>query len=335
MMTLMHRALRCSLLGLAAQTVASPVFAQATTPIPLTADAWDLEGLPGEFTTYRGAPALRLGVFPLGPEHAVATPRDFAFGDGTLEFDFAPTDSSGFAALHFRRASPGNSEHVYLRNFFPGERRVNETFQYAAVVDGVNYWDLSPEFQAAVEIDTAGWNHVKLVVRGRQLLAYVNDDARPVLYVPRLDGPAGEGGVGFAGAGYYANLAFTPRTEGLAGGEGYDPTLGDGRYLRRWRLAPPRPIEPTRALSTLELPDSAAFTDEIAAERLGLVNLSRPFGKTAEGERRVVWLRQTVTSATVREVEVDLGFSDDVAVWVNGRLAYVDENAYGTPQMKC
>ena len=84
-----------------------------------------------------------------------------------------------------------------------------------------------------------------------------------------------------------------------------------------------------------------ALARDITAERLGLVNFSRPllarsfgFGRTAGDDRRVVWLRTTITAATAREVTLDLGFSDEVAIWVNGRLAYVAENNYGTPQMK-
>lgn len=321
-------------------TLALSALAQEARTLPLTEEAWSTRGLAAEFTTYRGVPALHLGPVEPGTTDGVVTLRDFAFADGTLEYDFAPDEESFFAALAFRRQDGDNTEHVYLRTSFAGQDQVNEAFQYAAVVDGVNYWDLSPDFQAAVAIDSAGWNHVKLVVRGRQLLAYVNDMDEPVLYVPRMDGDTTAGAIGFAGPGYYANLSYSPATEGLAGEEGYDPTLGDGRYLRDWQVSAPRPVEPTRALSTLELPADTVAFHPIAAERRGLVNLSRPYGnslsegKTPDDERRVAWLRQTITSDAARTVSVDLGFSDDVAVWVNGRLVYADENNYGSPQMK-
>ena len=323
-----------ALLASVTLALVTSVLAQAPQVLPIVPDAWDANGLPLEFTTHLGESAMHLG--PNGPttgDGAVEL-RDFTFADGTLEFDHAPEDSSVFSAIHFRRRDEQNSEHAYLRTFFAGETRVNEALQYAAVVGGVNYWDISPDFQAAVALDSAGYNHVKLVARGRQLLIYVNDMTTPALYVPHMDGDIDAGRVAFAGRGYYANLTYDPSTEGLAGDEGYDPTLGDGRYVRTWRVSEPREAEATRALSTLELPGAEAFARELEAERLGLVNLSRPFGKTEQGTRRVVWLQQTIIAASDREVEVDIGFSDEVAIWVNGRLAYVDENVYGTPQMK-
>lgn len=324
-----------STLSTAALTLACvALLAQPPRALPLTADAWDANGIPVDFETYRGVPALHLGAAGPSNGEAVVTLRDFTFADGTLEFDHAVEDSSFFSALHFRRAGPELSEHVYLRTFFAGQTRVNEALQYAAVVGGVNYWDISPDFQAAVPIDSVGWNHVKLIARGRQLLVFVNDKTRPALYVPRVDGDLDSGAIGFHGRGYYANLTYTPATDGLSGDEGFDPTLGDGGYLRTWAVSAPRTIAKDLDIATLTVPTDTAVFRPLEAERRGLVNLSRPFGKTAPDARRVAWLRKTITADAAREVEVDLGFSDEVAVFVNGRLAYVDQNTYGTPQMK-
>ena len=326
---------RCSLALLTAACfgVSLALVAQ-TRPIPMTADAWDPNGIPVTFETHLGVPAMRIGAYGPTTADATVTLRDFTFRDGTLEFDHAMEDSSFFSAVHFRRVDEANSEHAYLRTFFAGETHVNEALQYAAILDGVNYWDISPDFQAAVAIDSTGYNHVKLVVKGRQLLMYVNDMTTPALYVPRMDTDIREGKLGFSGRGYYANLTYGPSTESLHGEEGYDPTLGDGRYLRDWQVSAPQSIRKDLALSTLTPPETLDGARDIEAERLGLVNLSRPFGKTAGDDRRVAWLRKTVTATTALEVTVDLGFSDEIAIWVNGRLAYVDENNYGTAQMK-
>lgn len=300
--------------------------------LPLDPAAWDANGLPVRLTEHLGADALYIGDSGPTTGEAAVELRDFTFRDGTLEYDHA-LDSSFFSAVHFRRRDAANSEHAYLRTFFAGETRVNEALQYAAILGGVNYWDISPEYQAAVAIDTAGYNHVKLVARGRQLLVYVNDMERPALYVPRLDTDIREGSLGFAGRGYYANLTYSPATPGLAGDEGYFAGGRDGRYVDAWRVSPPDTIAVNRALSTLDAPEPSADWDAIEAERFGLVNLSRPFGKTPDGERRVAYLTTAIESDRAREVEVDLGFSDEVAVFVNGALVYVGENIYGTPQM--
>ena len=145
---------------------------------------------------------------------------------------------------------------------------------------------MSPDFQAAVRMKATGYNHVKLVAKRHQLLVFVNDMTTPALYVPRMDTDIREGKSGFSGRGYYANLTYSPSTEGLHGEEGYDPTLGDGRYLRSWQVSAPQSIRKDLALSTLTPPETLDGARDIEAERLGLVNLSRPFGKTAGDDRR-------------------------------------------------
>jgi len=38
---------------------------------------------------------------------------------------------------------------------------------------GINLWDLSDEYQAGATIYQKGWNHVKLVVSGKQMRVFV------------------------------------------------------------------------------------------------------------------------------------------------------------------
>ncbi len=307
--------------------------AAQTQQLPLTPEAWDANDLPIRFVEHRGRQTLHIGAADQALEDHTVDKRDFVLRDGTLEYDYLP-ETDGFAGVHFRRVDKDNSELVYLRTFFAGESRVTEALQYAAIVKGVNYWDLRPEYQAAVEIKGDDWNHVKLVVLGQQLLVYVNDMTAPALYVPQLDGGIREGRIGFSGRGYYANVRFDPGTPELAGEVGYFAGGRDGRYLNRWRVSPPEAIPFDRSLTRLEVPRDTTTWRTVDAEHLDLVNLSRPFGKTPSGERRLCWLKTTLNSDVAREVAVDFGFSDAAAVYVNGRLLFADENRYGTPQMR-
>ena len=115
---------------------------------------------------------------------------------------------------------------------------------------------------------------------------------------------------------------------------GYFAGGRDGRYVNRWRVSPPEAIPFDRSLTRLEVPRDTTTWRTVDAEYLDLVNLSRPFGKTPSGERRLCWLKTTLNSDVAREVAVDFGFSDAAAVYVNGRLLFADENRYGTPQMR-
>lgn len=299
-------------------------------------DAWELNGQAADFLTHLGQSALFIddgGTSATGSN--IVTVKDLEFADGTIEYDIAFSEKTRFTAIHFRRKDDANSEHFYLRGFWRNDPSINTGIQYAAVLNGVNLWDLSGDYQSNADMKSEGWNHVKLVVKGRQFLAFVNDMTTPALYVPLMDGDWKKGMVTFDGSAYIANLTITPDvTPGLAGVEGFDPSLNDSRFLRNWQVTEPMDLptgqEPTPAL----LPTEATAWSAIAAERQGLVNLSRQFGATPRGSRQMVWLKSTITASKDQVRKLDFGFSDEVYVYLNEKPLYQDKNGYNTPGMK-
>jgi hypothetical protein len=177
------------------------------------------------------------------------------------------------------------------------------------------------------------WNHIKLVVAGAQMLVYVNDMQSPALEVPRLEGDSKEGGLAFDGRGYLANLVVRPGvTEGLPWGAGFDPTHSDPRYGRSWLVSQPESLPKGREPVMDELPKSDTGWEKITAERRGLVNLTRSFGKSES--RRIVWLKARLKVGEAQQRKVAFGFSDEAWVFVNGRLAFADKNLYIAPIRK-
>ncbi|MEO0731344.1 MAG: hypothetical protein AAFZ52_00800, partial [Bacteroidota bacterium] len=219
----------------------APAAAQKTITVPLNENAWDLSEANAKFTTHSGRSALRIddkGADATGS--GMVFLRDRTFANGTIDYDVALAENTRFTAIHFRRKDAENSEHFYLRGFWAGDPKVGTAIQYAAVLNGVNLWDLSQEYQSNADLKKEGWNHVRLVVRDGQLLAYVNDMETPALYVPQMDGDWASGRIGFDGSAYLANVRITPdATPGLAG-VGYDPSGNDARYLRDWRVSAPQ-----------------------------------------------------------------------------------------------
>jgi hypothetical protein len=220
------------------------------------------------------------------------------------------------------------------------------TLQYATVIDSMSLWDLTDDYQAAANIHRGGWNHVKLVISGRQMRAYVNDMDRPALHVPILEGSTESGGISLQGKAIFANLVIRPGvTESLPALAGYDPTLNDSRYLRDWSVTQPVPFPQGRDLVfqlpsmyggavDSDLPDETAQWTSIHAEQRALLNLSRPFGRPMPGERRLVWVKTNLMSESVQQRRLDLGFSDEIWIFVNGQFLHTDTNYYGTPGMK-
>jgi len=307
-----------------------------TITIPLRADAWDLAGAQVEFETLQGQPAMKLndkGADATGSN--LVRVKDFAFRNGTIEYDIALQEGARFSSCHFRMQDADNSEHVYLRAAFIGDPNNSSGFQYAAVVDGVNYWDLSFPYQTGVKMNPAGeFNRVKLVVRDQQMLAYVNDMDYPALYIPIMDGTVDAGSIGFDGKAWISNVRVTPdATPGLNAGAGFDPVHNDVRYLRNWQVSQPVDFPQGREVVAADLPGKGVAWEDITAEHHGMVNLSRKFGQTPRGSRRMVWLKTILNAQSATDRELRLGISDEVTIYLNGNYLYTGKNPYAAPGM--
>ncbi|MEL7340866.1 MAG: hypothetical protein AAGM67_10295, partial [Bacteroidota bacterium] len=272
--------------------------------------------------------------------------KDQAFATGTIEFDVELV-GSGFPGISFRIGPDTlNSEVFYLRHFGKPDPLRRTTTQYAAVIDGVNLWDVTDEYQAGATIREGQWNHVKLVISEHQLHAYVNDMARPALQVPMLEGIIQSGGIALSGNVIYANMVLRPGEIGdLPHVPGFDPSANDPRYLRKWEVSEPMdfafgrdlllgiPYNPGVAIDSSFLNADTKWKSIEAGPR-ALVNLTLPYGATEEGERRIVWLKTTIESESAQEKLMRLGFRDEVWVFINGSPLHVDKNYYGSAGMK-
>ncbi len=292
-----------------------------------------------EFITYKSVSAVR----SKDKEGFGILLKDLIFTDGTIEFD-VELKGSGFPGIDFRISEDTlNSEKFYIRYFGTPDGLKRTTLQYAAVLDRVNMWDVTDDYQAAAKIYEGKWNHVKLVVSGKQMKVYVNDMQRAALHIPALEGISNSGAISLSGNVIYANLVIKPNaTENLAPNEGYDPTYNDSRYLRNWLVTEPIDfpfgrdvIKPdSGTLIDTALLDSTAVWKPLRADRRALVNLTRLYGETEEGQRKLAWVKKTISSDTDQKKRVDMGFSDEIWVFINGQPLHVDKNYYGSPGMK-
>jgi len=294
--------------------------------VPFLPDQWEASGKV-EFITHKGVSALRIA--PGGEQVLV---KDLQLTNGVIEFDLEPA-RPGFVGLYFRFQSLNENECFYLRTARAGDPTAPDAVQYAPLVKGVNLWDLLGHYQSSAIIHSNEWNHIKLIISGARLRAYVNEPSQPVLDVPRLEGDTTSGNVAFFGAAIIANLVIRPdEVEGLEPTPGEDPTATDARFMREWKVSEAFPLNKGRELTDADFPKPDAKWEPLVAERRGLVNLSRLFGKSQS--RRAVWLKTTLKSLQTQSKKVDLGWSDEVWVFINGRLLYVDKNLYNQPIMK-
>ncbi|MBC9932151.1 hypothetical protein [Chitinophaga qingshengii] len=300
------------------------VKAQSSGQIPLKAAHWEFAPDKVRFITHRDVPAMALTSV-----NSQAILKNLDFRDGTIEYDIEPVGDD-FTAIYFRRADNKEKECFYFRTPRAGKPHAPQGVQYAPFLDEVNLWDLYYQFQGPADFDRNRWNHVKLIISGRQMRVFVNH--QPVLEIPYLEGNTDHGGIAFDGQAYIANLVIKPGvTAGLSPVPGLDPTFSDARYLRKWLVSQPdsMPHEPD---ILRDFPSPKATWSPLIAERRGLVNLTRQFGKSVTP--RLVWLKTTIQADSAQLKKISLGFSDDIWVYVNGAPVYADKNRFGTPMAK-
>ncbi len=308
---------------------ATAAFAQKrkATSVPLTADKWTFSPQKVEFTSEGGVPAMK--ILPGGGK---VVARGIDFSSGTIEFDIKLMNPV-FNSFYFRMQDDKEAECFYFRNERAGHPEAGDAVQYAPILGGATLWDVFPQYQSAATFSRDAWNHVKLVISGAQMRVYVNNLAQPTLEVPRLEGNPTTGTLAFGGEALVSNLVLRPgQVEDLPAAPGIDLTRNDPRYIRRWAVSQPVVTPEHVDYSNDFMPTPETAWQVVEAERGGLVNLTRRFGQS--DERRFTWLKVKITAATAGRKKVDLGFKDEVWVFLNGKMTYLDKNIEGHPIMK-
>jgi hypothetical protein len=296
--------------------------------IAMTAEHWQTKEN-AEFLRQQG---FYYGLMRLNSGNGVL--KDVAFGNGTIEFD-VNTIGRGAPGIAFRQQDEGNFELLYLRPD-PACPAFRACVQYTPQTHGVLLWDLYPQHQARAQLRENGWNHIKMVVSGRRMDVYVNDAPSPTLEVGRLEGDALKGGLRLQGPGTFANMVITPdAVGGLSPEPVRDPMEGDRGLVRDWRLSKFSTLSEGREPMYSEMPGASQEWKTIRTEGSGLVNLSREYGLPVHGPNRALaWVKTTITSDGKQAKKVDIGWTREVWVFVNGKPVYDGKNLYDQEVMR-
>lgn len=316
---------------------ATLISAQQVLSVPSESPRWDLQGQ-AKATEYQGRKCLLL-------DGGAAVLKDFEMRDGVVDMEVATPAKRGFFGLQFRLDTDGaNGEWVYLRQHKSG---LPDAMQYTPVLNTGANWQIynGPGFTGAVDIPKDVWFHLRLEVVGAQAKLYVKDMDKPALVMDDLKSGIQKGQVALyvlTGATYFSN--FEIRTTPDAPWERHLPAMPPGT-LTKWRLSPPydaaarnleRPIEATES--------DAIHWQEVAAEPPGFVVLYRyreaphpvvtfqgDFSKRLEAQpgMKVVYARTSIESDRDQVKKLEIGYSDDVSVFLNGKILYRGRSAQG------
>jgi hypothetical protein len=323
MIKTLFRAIGVSAFALGFLSVSTAAQAAGPIAIDMTADHWQTKENSAEFLKQLG---FFHGLMRVNTGNAVL--KDVTFSDGTIEFD-VNTIGRGMPGIAFRQQDDKNFELVYLRPD-PNCPAFRACIQYAPQTHGVLLWDFFPQYENRAPLRENGWNHIKLVVSGKRMNVYVNDAATPSLEVGRLEGDAMTGGLKLLGPATFANLVITPgAVEGLSPAPAKDPLESDRGVLRNWQLSKSSALPNGKDAVYSDMPAASPDWKAIGIERGGLVNISREYGKPLpDPNRSVAWLKTTIKSDKAQTKKVQLGWTREVWVFVNGKLAYTDKNLF-------
>ena len=303
--------------------------------VPPDSSRWSLEG--------KASPAEFLGRKCLLLDGGAAVLNDFEMRDGVVDVDVATPASRGFFGIQFRIAADGaNAEWVYLRQHKSG---APDAMQYTPVLHTGLNWQIynGPGFTGAVDIPNGVWFHLRLEVVGAQAKLYVKDLEKPALVMNDLKSGIQKGQVALAvltGATYFSNFEIRPTPD--APWERHLPPMPPGT-LTKWSLSPSydalernleRPLAPSES--------KALQWQDVEAEPPGIVAINRyresphprvsfanDFSKRLDPQpgMKVVYARAVIESDRDQVRKLAIGYSDDVSMFLNGRILYRGRSA--------
>lgn len=294
---------------------------------------WSLDGQakPAE---YQGRKSLYL-------DGGVATVKDLELRDGVIDVDVNTPAARGFFGIQFRIAGE-NGEWVYLRQHKSG---APDAIQYTPVLNTGLNWQIynGPGFTAAVDVPRDEWFHLRLELTGAQAKFFVKDMEKPALVIDDLKTGIQKGQIGLAvltGATYFSN--FEVKTNPDSAYERHSRPMPPGT-LTKWNISPvydalqrnlERQLSPTEAKSIQ--------WQEVEAESPGFVVLYRyreaphprvtfatDFSKRLDPQpgMKVLYARTTINSDQDEVKKLFIGYSDDVSVFLNGKILFRGRSA--------
>ena len=314
----------------------SPAHPQSLS-VPPDSPRWDLqdEAKPAE---YLGRKCLRL-------DGGAAVLKDFEMRDAVIDVDVATPAARGFFGFDIRvDPDESNYEEIYLRQHKSG---LPDAMQYTPVLSTGRNWQLfnGPGFTGAVDIPKSVWFHLRLEVTGAQAKLYVKDMEKPALVMDDLKSGVQKGKVALfnlTGETYFSN--FEIRTTPDTPWQRHLPAM-QPNVITHWSISPSYDALQRNLERPLSASESASISwQEVEAEPPGFVVLYRyrdaphprvtfqsDFSTRLQPQPgiKVLYARTNIDSDRDQLKKLEIGYSDDVTVFLNGKILYRGRSAQG------
>jgi len=289
--------------------------------IALNSDNFSVEGKKAEFTNYKGKTSLLLNG-------ASATINDISFINGTIEYDVFVTKQRNFAGVKFRQQDSKNAEEFYIRPHQSGNPDAN---QYTPIFNGLSAWQLYHEgFAGKVNYNFDGWNHIKIIVSGKQGEVYINDMITPSFVIAEFLRPTESGTISFSSAmndAYFANVSIVKHEKPqalTAPSKITKPLLKD--YVSKWKISESFSEKKLTKTTLNQQKIEEMHWQSFSVDSYGVLNMARM--QEVNETENTAFATFTINSNTAQTKALHFGYSDKVQVYVNNTLVYAGNNRF-------
>lgn len=300
------------------------------TPVPMDGHVWQTKR--GNVTYNAKDASIDLGA------SSSAELNSETFGSGTIEFDMKA--NGGIMGVTFHQQGK-TGDALYFRPSADCATS-DDCMQYMRMDHGIFEWDMFGNNQTHAPFHPDSWNHVKMVVNGRQMSVWINGERLSLPIGGVLVGAHDEGGITLHGPATYAHFTIRPEAGSIGQRQGRPGSAVDPHFVRNWQISRALVMpsvfdhalgENTGVLPVLRsMPASNMHWRELQAMPSGLVDVTAALGDDQKGNQIVAaWLKTTVLSDRNQIKHVSIGWVREVWVFVNGQLVYADKNLYGIP----
>jgi len=231
----------------------------------------------------------------------------------------------------WRMQDGNNGEIFYIRPHQSGNPDAN---QYTPIMNGITAWQLyyGDGYAAPVKYKYNEWMHIKIVISSSQAEVYIIDMENPALFFPELKQTPQAGRVGFyTGSGfasaYFADFSYKEIDAPKLKSKPVEIKTADAKTIKSWEVSNIFNEEWLNEKYELSWDDLEDFTwTNLKSESTGITNLARVQGISQK--EKTAFAKLVINSETEQFKKLKFGYSDNVKVYVNGKLIYGGTNYY-------
>ncbi len=289
--------------------------------VPFDRANWTLSGN-SEIVEFEGRTALT----------GTALLNNVEFLNGIIEVDIYSTGQRNFGGFTFRAQSPQEYEWCWFR-IHKSNGAVQDGLQYAPIFNGNSCWQLFGGTGGIqpVNLPKNQWVHLKIDILDDTARFYVGNMSDPVMIISDLQIGLKAGGIGVRanrpGSIYFSNFSYRIDPTNA---ERISPPTIEPTIIKNWALSNKYSVEAFSDITEYpedQLENENTWIDP-DIESTGLVNITKYHYHKAGMPPSCAILKTELLSKENKTVQMNFGYSDAVAIFLNKQPLFWGNNAW-------